>query len=585
MPIDDTLRARVQAWVDDDPDPATRAELTDLLDRDDAHDELQERFGERLAFGTAGLRGVLGGGPNRMNRKIVLEATAGLCAYVKDQVPEATERGVCIGFDGRHLSLELADDATRVALGMGFRVERFREVVPTPVLGFACLRRGAAAGIMITASHNPPAYNGYKVYWANGAQIIPPHDKGIAAAIDAVESVRSLALGDIDEARASGRLVDIGEELDREYLDAVKALPLHPEVPRSLSIAYTALHGVGNRLALAAFAESGFSEVHSVPEQAEPDGDFPTVAFPNPEEEGAMDLVLALATAKGADLVLANDPDADRLAVAVRDGEGYRQLTGNEVGLLLGDYLLGEGDQEGDRVVINTIVSSPLLQDLAAAHGARFEQVLTGFKWIANRAIAITDAGARFVYGYEEALGYSVGDLVRDKDGISTAVVMADLAAFRASQGQTLLDDLDRLARRYGVMASRQVSVVLPGSEGAARITAIMDAVRSSPFDALGPYRVTATTDVLTGKRTTADGAAEPIGLPKGNVLSFDLEGGHRVMLRPSGTEPKIKYYFDVRVEPGAEEASDTVDARAQALIDELVDALGAVIGEGGPRR
>ena len=426
---------------------------------------------EAFEFGTAGLRGLLGAGPNRMNRKVVLRATAGLCAYLLQTTPGVAERGVCIGYDGRRLSRQFAEDAAAVVCGMGIAAHAFQHVVPTPVLAFACLDRNAAAGIMVTASHNPPDYNGYKVYWGNGAQIIPPHDEGIAAAIAKVGSTDTIARADLKEAAAEGRYRVVGEDLERRYLDGVRALPVHPGLPRDLSIAYTALHGVGATLATEALAEAGFQAVYSVPEQAEPDGRFPTVAFPNPEEKGAMDMVLALAKAKSADLVLANDPDADRLAVAVRDAGGaYVQLTGNEVGCLLGHYLLDQGPAGDGRLVVNTIVSSPMLGAVARAHDAQWEQTLTGFKWIANRAMERESEGARFVFGYEEALGYTVGTLVRDKDGIGTAVVMADMAAWCRSRGKTLLDELEDAWRRYGMYLSRQVSKVLPGSEGAEQI-------------------------------------------------------------------------------------------------------------------
>lgn len=570
---EDLLRA-IDAWKADDPDPETRAEL-DRLVAEGKSAELADRFAGSLQFGTAGLRGLLGAGPNRMNRKVVLRATAGLCTYLLETVPNAAERGICIGFDGRRLSNELARDAASVACGMGIRVFAFERVVPTPLVGFACLERNAAAGIVITASHNPPDYNGYKVYWSNGAQIIPPTDEGIANAIARVGSIDSIPRAHPSE---TSLYEVLGEEIERRYLDTIGALQLHPELPRNVSIAYTAMHGVGARLAKQALGEAGFTEIHSVPEQEEPDGRFPTVTFPNPEEEGAMDMVLALAEETQADLVFANDPDADRLAVAVRDEKGeYVQLTGNDLGCLLGHYLLDQGPKDERRLVINTIVSSPMLGSIARAHGARYEQVLTGFKWIANRALALEAEGERFVLGYEEALGYTIGTAVRDKDGIGTAVVVADMAAFCRSKGRTLLGELEEAWRRYGMYLSRQVSKVLPGAEGAQEIAAIMARTRAEPPSAIADRKVLAFVDLARGERRFADGRVEPTELPEGDVLALELEGGHRVMLRPSGTEPKIKFYFDVRVDIAPGEEIETARARGEALLNELVGGLAAL--------
>src|SRR5690606_26845409 len=365
-----------------------------------------------------------------------------------------------------------------------------------------------------------------------------------------------------------------GPDVERRYLDAIRKLQLHPELPRAVSIAYTAMHGVGARLAIQALNEAGFTDIASVREQEEPDGRFPTVAFPNPEEAGAMDMVLALAKEKKADVVFANDPDADRLAVAVRHASGeYVQLTGNDVACLLGHYLLEQ--QPGEkRLVINTIVSSPMLGAIARAHGARWEQVLTGFKWIANRAIALEAEGERFVLGYEEALGYTVGSVVRDKDGIGTAVVVADLAAWCKENGRTLLDELEVAWRRYGMYLSRQVAKVLPGAEGAQQIAAIMERTRAEPPASIADRKVVAFVDLARGERRHADGRIEPAGLPHGDVIALELEGDHRVMLRPSGTEPKIKFYFDVRVDIAPDEAIEAARARGEALLAELVAGL-----------
>ncbi|MBX7192463.1 MAG: phospho-sugar mutase [Sandaracinaceae bacterium] len=583
-----SLRARAEAWWSDDPSPADRDELQALVAKE-AWPEIADRFAGRLEFGTAGLRGVLGAGPNRMNLAVVRAAAAGLLAHLLETTPEARERGLVVGCDGRRMSREFANEVVEVAVGAGFRARTFDHVVPTPVVGFACKELGAAAAVMVTASHNPPEYNGYKVYWGNAAQIIPPHDVGIAKAIDAVGSLLAVPRVPYAEALASGRAELVPPSLEDRYHETIQRLVVKPGLRRDLPIAYTALHGVGDQPTRRALATAGFTNVQSVAEQAEPDGAFPTVRFPNPEEAGAMDLVLALATKMGAELVIANDPDADRLALAVRAGEGhdkpgsYVQLTGNEVGCLLGSYLLEHAPYRGERpVVVSSLVSSPMIGAIAEAHGARWEETLTGFKWIANRSLDLIAEGYRFVMGYEEALGYTVSDVVRDKDGVSAALVAADMAAFHASEGRTLLDALDLLARRHGLFLSRQVSVTMKGKDGAAAIAAIMAKVRAKPPTALGAHAVLAVRDLERRQKTWHDGRVEPLAFLSSNVISLELEGGHRVMLRPSGTEPKIKYYFDVRESVGAREHMKSARARGERTLTALVEAFMPLVSEGG---
>jgi len=567
------IRSIANAWLKADPDPETRAELEDLIRRDDERG-LQDRFGTRLAFGTAGLRGLLGAGTNRMNRAIVIQTTEGLGRYLLEQVPDAKRRGVVVGYDGRKKSREFAEDAASVLAALGIRVHLFPKLGPTPLTAFAVLELGAAAGVMITASHNPPAYNGYKVYWENGAQIIPPHDVGIAKAIDRAYPANEAPRISLDEARASGLLVSIPSELTERYLDRVEKLLPHRENRPDLPIVVTPMHGAGGELLLRALERCGFEQVTIVPEQAEPDGDFPTVAFPNPEEPGAMDLALALAAKTKADLVMANDPDADRLAIAVPNAEGvYVQLTGNEIGVLLGHYLLTEGDPSGRRLVISTIVSSPMLGHIAKELGVAYEETLTGFKWIANRAMQLEASDdMRFVFGYEEALGYSVGTLVRDKDGISAACVFADLAAHCKRQGRTILDELERIARRFGLYVSGQRSVTMTsGLEGMA---AKMRELRAQLPKRIADKNVLWVRDYLQGTATSAEGQVTKLELPKSDVLAFELEGGDRLTVRPSGTEPKIKLYADHR-EPIAE-AEPLAAARQRAMrgVEELLAAI-----------
>lgn len=577
-------------WLAHDPDTTTQEELRRLLDAARAGDnaargELRERFVGPLEFGTAGLRGVLGAGESRMNRAVVLRTTAGLAHYLIATLgDEARRRGVVVGYDARRMSREFAEDTACVLAAAGIPAHLSPTLCPTPVAAFAVKHLGAAAGVMITASHNPPHYNGYKVYWENAAQIIPPHDTGIAAAIFNAPPANQIPRMTLLEARDKNLVRDFPEALERAYLDGVRALSVRQDGDRSISIAYTPLHGVGHRLVQKALAEAGFTRVAAVPEQAEPDGAFPTVSFPNPEEKGAMDLVIALGRKEGAELLIANDPDVDRLAVAVRrpDGE-YTQLTGNQVGVLLGHYLLTESaNKEGGRLVLASCVSSPMLGAIAAALGVRYEETLTGFKWIANRAMEIERAeGVRFVFGFEEALGYTVGPLVRDKDGISAAVILAELAAVRKAEGKTLLDELDTLARRYGLFVSGQRSFTLPGSEGMSQIEASMDHLRRSPPVSVGSVAVVSRSDFEARMRWGRDGSSAPLALPSSNVLVYDLEGGSRIIARPSGTEPKIKFYFDIREEMREGEPIADAEARARARMAALDHAFSALAGLG----
>ncbi|MGW5412108.1 phospho-sugar mutase [Actinomadura geliboluensis] len=549
------LRARAEEWLAQDPDPDTRAELRAILDRaDDA--ALAARFGSRLEFGTAGLRGELGAGPNRMNRVTVMRAAAGLAACL----PPGGR--VVVGFDARHGSRRFADDTAAVLSGAGLRPEVFAEPVPTPVLAhFTRSFDDIVAGVMVTASHNPPRDNGYKVYWADGAQIVPPQDSEISAAIDAVGRVDELPLG-------SGWPVHADAGL---YLDAVSSLRLGDD--RDVSIVYTPMHGVGRDVLLAAFERAGFPAPAVVPEQAEPDPDFPTVAFPNPEEPGALDLALALAEERRADLVIANDPDADRCAVAVPSPSGWRTLTGDEVGGLLAEHVLRHtaGD---DRLVATTIVSSSLLRSIAAAHGVRFAETLTGFKWIMKAGAPHPTGGSsphgrpdRLVFGYEEALGYSVGDdrgvLVNDKDGIGAALAVAALAAAAKRDGRTLLDLLDDQAREHGLHATSQLSIRV---DDLSLITAAMTRLRAAPPAELAGRRV-----------VSFDDLARPAdGLPPTDGLRFRLSGGARVVVRPSGTEPKLKCYLEV-VLPVEDDVAAT-RARAAAELDALRTALSTAL-------
>ncbi|AUX44620.1 phosphoglucomutase [Sorangium cellulosum] len=589
----DFILEPAERWLAHDPDPETQGELRRLIDAARAGEEgvraeLAERFAGPLEFGTAGLRGVLGAGESRMNRAVILRTTAGLARYLLSALGDkARSAGVVVGYDARRRSREFAEDTACALAAAGIPSHLSPVPCPTPIAAFAVGHLGAAAGVMVTASHNPPEYNGYKVYWDNAAQIIPPHDTGIATAIDASPPADQVPRMPFDEARAKGLVRDFPEALEPAYLRAIRGLAVRSDGDRGLCIVYTPLHGVGNRLARAALAQAGFTRVTTVPEQAEPDGAFPTVSFPNPEEKGAMDLALALAKQEGADLVLANDPDVDRLAVAVRrpDG-GYVQLTGNQVGVLLGHYLLTEGKApEGAgnrRLVLSSCVSTPMLGAIAAALGVHYEETLTGFKWIANRAMDIErSTGARFVFGFEEALGYTIGPVVRDKDGIGAAAVLAELAAVRKAEGKTLLDALQELARTYGLYVSGQRAYTLRGVDGLEKIAAIMAALRQSPPAEIGGVPVVAWRDFEARTRTLRDGGTAPLVLPASNVLVYELEGGSRIIARPSGTEPKIKFYVDVREDVAGGEPLDAAEARAAARLDALASAISGLAGMG----
>lgn len=567
--VDDADRAglegRARRWMDADPDPHTRAELNALLEAEDWA-ELAERMDGSLEFGTAGLRGRVEAGSNRMNRAVVIRTTAGLASFLGDRPGP-----VVVGFDGRSSSPTFAEDTIGVLVAAGREVRYFPEPVPTPLVAFAAKEADAAAAVVITASHNPPADNGYKVYDSNAAQIVPPVDRDIAEAIDRVPAAASIerVQGVFDGTSDLAVPIDL-DDVYHAYRRAVDALRT---VPRSgtggYPIAYTPIHGVGWRIVRRLMADAGYDAVSVVASQRDPDGSFPTVTFPNPEEPGAMDEVLSLAEETRSRLVLANDPDADRLAVAVPHGDGYTMLTGNQIGLLMADRLLEAWAGSTTPIVINSIVSSPMLGKIAALHDARFEQTLTGFKWISNAAMDLEAAGeGTFLFGYEEALGYTVGSVVRDKDGMSAALLFADMAVELDGDGRTIVDRLADLYRRAGLWVSGQTSVLRPGSEGEQEIVVAMRRIGEDAPERLGERTVTGVTDYRRG----AD--RRPRWLPATSLVALDLDDGGRVLVRPSGTEPKLKIYVDLPGEPGTDVDAAEPDLRAQA------DRLGRTVVE-----
>ncbi|MFI5035502.1 MAG: phospho-sugar mutase [Acidimicrobiales bacterium] len=531
------LRARAAAWIAADPDAADRAELTALLDAGDEA-ELARRFAAPLSFGTAGLRGPVMAGPAGMNRLTVRRATQGVVAWL-GEIGVDPARGVVVGRDARRGSEAFNDEVVAVLLGAGVPVHEMPRPLPTPFVAFAVRALGAAAGVMITASHNPPMDNGYKLYAADGAQIIPPSD-------EIVERHSARAGTPVMGDRGGPRYHRLGEELLADYRDHVVA---RFGGPSDLVIAYTPLHGVGGAPVIELLAAAGFANVHVVESQFAPDAAFPTLPFPNPEEPGALDQALATADRVGADLVLANDPDADRLGAAVRDRGAWRPLRGDEIGWLLASSLLpGAGP---DDVVATSLVSSTLLGAMARDAGVAYATTLTGFKWVARAA------GAGVLrFGYEEALGFAVDPLVADKDGMSAALALARLADDLAREGRSLVDRLDEIEARFGVHAGAQVSVRAEGAAGLAAIAAVVARLRATPPTRLGGLDVTEVIDLSDGWH----------GLPATEGVWWRLGEAGRVVVRPSGTEPKLKAYLEV-VEP-ADSALGEARVRARARLD-----------------
>lgn len=537
-------------------------------------DELAERMDGTLAFGTAGIRGVVEAGSNRMNRASVIRTTKGLADFLIERHSGVPPGPVVVGRDARSSSLRFMKDTVAVLAAAGLAVRFWPREVPTPLVAYAVSELGGCAGVMITASHNPPRDNGYKVYDSNGAQIIPPVDSAIAAAIERVGGARDVPrIGGTLEG-AHPEVLPIRPQTWQRYRQALAGLRFEGAGDPGLRIVYTPLHGVGWRFVREVLEEAGYEDLHPVRRQIEPDGGFPTVDFPNPEEPGALDLALSLAERVGADLVLANDPDADRLAVAIPGPDGWYSLTGNQVGVLLGDYVLSHRRDGVRPLIINSIVSSPMAGLVASSYGARFETTLTGFKWIANAALDIdSGGGARFEFGYEEALGYSVGAAVRDKDGVSAALMAADLAAECRRDGRTLRDRLADLYRRHGLWVSVQKSIRRPGSTGLASIAQAMADLGSSPPREVAGMQVVATTDYRVGARE------RPGWLGATALIALGLEDGSRVLVRPSGTEPKLKIYVDAHVPvPGA---SDPF-ALEEPLIEQAREVAAALAGSLG---
>ncbi|MEZ9765866.1 phospho-sugar mutase [Vibrio splendidus] len=560
-------------WLARDPDPRTREELQYLID-EGMHNELEDRFIQRLEFGTAGLRGKVGCGPNRMNRLVIQETATGLGHYLIEHVANTSMRGVVVGYDGRLDSKQFAIDTASVLTALGIKVYLTSNVAATPIVAFGIEHFNVAAAVVVTASHNPPEYNGFKVYWENGAQIIPPHDAGIAAEID-IASTKPIPLMSLSDAETQGKLVWLTEGYYQTYRAAINQSPhvIKEIESANTTITYTAMHGVGAQMAEDLLHDTGFHKVFSVPEQREPDGHFPTVNFPNPEEKGAMDLVINLAKSVDADIACANDPDADRFAVAVRtddtartDDASYKMLTGDQVGVLFAHYLLSKPHTK-NQLVGNSIVSSTLLEKVAKSHGATYFQTLTGFKWLANIGMQLEDENNEFLFAYEEALGYTIGTQVRDKDGLSAIVVFAQLVEELKSQGRTVWDLLAQISLEHGVHTNAQRSIALnPDSPS------IGSKLRAAQPKLIGGVTVSVIEDLQSSLRYIVDGETETINLPASDVLIYHLEDGSRIIVRPSGTEPKVKVYYETVTKFEGTETYDDTRKRGEEYMDKLIE-------------
>ncbi len=587
------IQEAVQAWLTDPAiAEADRAEIRALVEAGD-ETELADRFYRDLEFGTGGMRGLIGAGRNRMNIYTVGAAAAGLAAYLLRCGEAARQAGVAIAFDCRRCSDVFALRTACVLAAHGIPARLFRELRPTPELSFAVRHLGCAAGVVITASHNPPGYNGFKVYWSDGVQIVPPHDAGIIARVRAVSDLGRVPVMDEGRARQAGLIRDVGPEVDEAFLQAVQESCLSPEVCRrqgpKLKIVFTALHGTGGALIPEALRRRGFEHVIEVPEQSAPDGRFPTVRSPNPEEPEALSMGVAMAARENADLVIGTDPDADRMGVAVRDAAGsYVLLSGNQIAALLADYILGRHAERGtlprDALLVTTLVSGGLMKAVARSYGAGVVEVLTGFKWIGQvyeRCAQLAADGrpaGTCLFGAEESYGYMPCMHVRDKDAVSSAAFIAEAAAFAAERGRTLIDELEELYRRHGYFQEGARNLALTGPEGAARIRSIMAGLRADPPRTLGGIEVRTMGDLADGAIREV-GTGRPAGrydLPASDVLVFTLADGTQAIARPSGTEPKIKFYVLARAADADLQRARTLAAtRIAAVLDDLVARAG----------
>lgn len=571
--MDENVKKNYEYWCTSPIfDDATKAELKSLEGNED---EIFDRFYRELEFGTGGLRGVIGAGTNRMNFYTVGKATQGLANFINKQ--GAAAKGVAIAFDSRHMSPEFADTAACVLAANGIKAYIFDSLRPTPELSFALRTLGCTAGIVVTASHNPPEYNGYKVYWEDGAQITAPKDAQIIGEVNAIKDYAEIKKMTTEEAKVAGLYEVIGKEIDDKYMEALKKLVLHPEAIKqmasSLKIVYTPLHGTGNVPVRRVLKELGFEQVTVVPEQELPDGNFPTVSYPNPEDKKAFALALDLAKKVDADLVLATDPDADRLGVYAKDtktGE-YKVFTGNMSGMLICEYEMSQKKALGilpdNGALVTTIVSSNMAQAVAKEYGMKFIECLTGFKYIGEQIKFFEQTGSNeYVFGFEESYGCLVGTHARDKDAVVAVMALCEAAAYYKTQGITLWDQMLNIYNKYGYYKEDLLTMTFKGADGAKKMQDMMDAYRKNTPKQVGAYKVLRLRDYKNDVITDlATGETVPTGLPKSNVLYFELENDAWFCVRPSGTEPKIKFYAGIK--------GTSLEDSAKKL-DELMEAI-----------
>jgi len=586
--MDQSVKNAVESWINDPAiAEADRKEIRDLLAANNEK-ELTDRFYRGLEFGTGGMRGVIGAGLNRMNVYTVGAAAQGLANYISSQGEAARKAGIAIAYDCRWMSDVFAERVACAMVANGIPAHLFDRLRPTPELSFAVRHLKCTAGVVITASHNPPQYNGFKAYWSDGVSVVPPHDKNIMAEVEKVGGFGNVKVMPPAEAKAKGLLKIIGKEVDEPFLQAVQTSCLNPEVCRQqgerLKIVFTGLHGTGSVLTPEALRRRGFKQVIEVPEQAAPDGNFPTVKSPNPEEGAALDMAVALAKKEGADLVIGTDPDADRVGIAVRSPSGgFELFTGNQTAALLTYYICEELTKAGrfptNAALITTIVSGDMMKTIAKAYGAEVFEVLTGFKWIGAKIGQFEQEGTpdkpskTYIFGAEESYGYMPCTYTRDKDAVTSACCIADLAAVTAARGKNLYDLLQELYQRFGYFQEGAKSLELPGADGAARIKDMMQRLRTQPPASIGRIPVATVADLKTGEIRDAR-TGKPAGrfdLPAADVVFFTLEDGTKVIARPSGTEPKIKFYVLTRG-PADDLAKARADAtaRIKAIIDDI---------------
>ncbi len=561
-------------------DQETKEELKAIQGNEE---EIKERFYMDLEFGTAGLRGIIGAGINRMNIYVVRRATQGLANYIIKQGGAA--KGVAIAYDSRRMSPEFADEAARTLAANGIKAYKFESLRPTPELSFAVRELGCIAGINVTASHNPPEYNGYKVYWEDGAQFTPPHDKGVTEEVLAIEDLSTVKTMSASDAKAAGLYDVIGAEIDSKYIANVKAQVVNQDaidqMQDNIKIVYTPLHGTGNIPVRRVLKEIGFTHVHVVPEQELPDGEFPTVSYPNPEAAEAFALGLKMAKEIDADLVLATDPDADRLGVYVKDNKSgeYISLTGNMSGSLLCEYVLSQKAAQNaipaDGEVVKSIVSTNLIDAVAASYNCRLVECLTGFKWIGQQILKEEDTGkGHYMFGMEESYGCLIGTYARDKDAVSASVALCEAAAYYKTKGMTLWDAMVAMYEKYGYYKDAVKSIGLSGIEGLAKIQSIMENFRTNTPEGFGDYKVLSARDYkLDTIKDMATGEVGPTGLPSSNVLYYDMNDNAWLCIRPSGTEPKIKFYYGIK---GA--SVEDADAKSAALGDALMEVVNKLL-------